>query len=182
MSSLAFQSGVVIRSAASNNSLLSQLDRGVSNNPALWGGGATFQNLVAGQSILAVDPNCHCFDPNKTLVLNPAAWTDAASGQFGTAAPYYNNVRWQRQPAESISLGWTFRMKEKATLNIRAEFQNMFNRVFLTPPSATNPTAAITHSTLGNLTGGYGYVNMVPGTTGFAPQPRQGQLVARFQF
>jgi hypothetical protein len=180
---LRYQSGAVIRSAASNNSLLSQLDRGVSNNPALWGGGATFQNRVAGQPLLLVDPNCHCFDPNTTLVLNPKAWSDAPAGQFGTAAPYYNDFRWQRQPAESISLGRTFRFKEKASFNIRAEFYNMFNRVFLTPPSATNPQAITTrNTTTGVLTGGYGYVNMVPGTMGFAPQPRSGQLVGRFMF
>src|SRR5206468_11932310 len=58
-------------------------------------------------------PNCHCFDPNTTLVLNPAAWTDAAPGQFGTAAAYYNDYRWQRQPAESLSFGRTFREKRR---------------------------------------------------------------------
>jgi hypothetical protein len=115
--------------------------------------------------------------------LNPKAWSDAPAGQFGTAAPYYNDFRWQRQPAESISLGRTFRFKEKASFNIRAEFYNMFNRVFLTPPSATNPQAITTrNTTTGVLTGGYGYVNMVPGTMGFAPQPRSGQLVGRFMF
>ena len=32
-------------------------------------------------------------------------------GTFGTAAPYYNDYRWQRQPAESLSLGRIFRMQ-----------------------------------------------------------------------
>ena len=181
---LRYQSGTVIRSAASNNSLLSQLDRGLSNNPALWGGGATLQNRVANQAVLAVDPNCHCIDPTSTLTLNKSAWSDAPAGVFGTAAPYYNDIRWQRQPAESISLGRTFRMKERATLNIRAEFYNMFNRLFLTPPSATNPALPPTKNILGQLTGGYGYVNMVPGpsNTTYVESPRSGQIVARFQF
>ncbi len=179
---LRYQSGVVIRSAGSNNALLSQMDRGLSNNPALWGGGATMQNRVSGQPILSTDPNCHCIDPFSTLTLNPNAWIDAPAGQFGTAAPYYNDVRWQRQPAESVSLGRTFRFKERASLNVRAEFYNVFNRVFLTPPAATNPQALTTRNNFGQLTGGYGFVNMVPGATGYVETPRSGQIVARFQF
>jgi hypothetical protein len=190
---LRYQSGSVLRSAASNNALLAQLSRGATNNPAVWGGGTTFQNRT-GEPLFLVDPNCHCFDPNTTLALNPKAWTDAPPGTFGTAAPFYNDYRWQRQPAESISLGRSFRLKERSVVTIRAEFYNMFNRLFRSAPcglsaagaaSATtcNPQAATTRNTqTGNLTGGYGYMNMVPGTIGFAPQPRTGQIVARFQF
>jgi hypothetical protein len=166
------------------------LDRGASNNPATWGGGTTFMNPVAGQPFLTVDPNCHCFDPNTTLVLNPAAWQDPGPGNFGTAAPYYNGNRWQRQPAESLSIGRTFRVSHgesfKGSLNIRAEFQNVFNRVFLTPPSTSatvTPLSPATKSTVtGNYTSGYGYVNEVAGTATFAAQPRSGQIVARFTF
>jgi len=32
--------------------------------------------------------NCHCFDPNKEFVLNPAAWTQPSAGQFGAAAAF----------------------------------------------------------------------------------------------
>ena len=180
---LRYQSGAIIRSAASNNALLSQLDRGVTNNPALWGGGTTFQNVVSGQPFLLKDPNCRCFDPTTSLILNPGAWQDVPAGEFGTAAPYYNDFRWQRQPAESISLGRTFRINHgenfKGSLNIRAEFQNVFNRVFLTAPVATNPQAPTTRTTQGLLTGGYGYINTVGG---FGTQPRSGQIVARFTF
>jgi hypothetical protein len=184
---LRYQSAQVIRSAYSNNALLSQLQRGVTNNPATWGGGFTYQNRVAGQPLLSVDPNCHCFDPNETLVLNPAAWTDAAPGQFGTAAPYYNDYRWQRQPAESLSMGRTFRVSHgesfKGQLNVRAEFQNIFNRMFLALPSNTNPQAPTFRNTAGTvITSGYGYVNVVPGTLTFGAQPRSGQIVARFTF
>ena len=179
---LRYQSGALIPVARSNNQLLAQLDRGATNNPAVWGGGSTFQNLT-GQPFLSVDPNCHCFDPTKTLALNPAAFADAPAGQFGTAAAFYTNYRWQRQPAESISLGRQFRVKERATFYIRAEFYNMFNRVFLTPPSSTNPQASTTTSAAtGLLTGGYGYMNLVPGALGYGPSPRTGQIVARFQF
>jgi hypothetical protein len=185
---LRYQSGALIRTPGSSNALLSQLDRGASNNPALWGGGTTLMNPVAGQSLTSVDPNCRCFDPTSTLILNPNAWQEVPAGQFGSGAPYYNDFRWQRQPAESISLGRTFRINHgdnfKGALNIRAEFQNIFNRTFLSAPSVggpfnVNPLTATTRNTLGQLTGGYGYVNTVNGA---GAQPRSGQLVARFTF
>jgi hypothetical protein len=185
---LRYQSGQVIATPPSSNNLLTQLARGLANNPALFGGGNTFENRNPGVSLLNVDPNCHCFNPQTTLPLNTAAWTDAAPGQFGTAAAYYNDYRWQRQPAESLSLGRAFRMfKERASLNVRVEFQNVFNRVFLTQPSiggfgVTNTNTAPGY-TNGVLTAGYGYINTTnPALPGFAPQPRSGQIVARFTF
>jgi hypothetical protein len=132
--------------------------------------------------VLNVDPNCHCFDPAQTLVLNPAAWTDAPAGQFGKSAPYYNDIRWQRQPAEALSLGRIFRFKESASLMIRIEFQNVFNRVFLSlpnPTTAANPSAPTTRYPNGTLSGGFGYVNTYGGT---GTRPRTGQIVARISF
>jgi hypothetical protein len=35
--------------------------------------------------------------------------------------------RWQRQPSESLSLGRTFRYKERLSFEFRAEFFNVFN-------------------------------------------------------
>ncbi len=70
---LRYQSGEVLRAPASNNNLLRQLGRGPENNPALWGGGTTLFNRVPGQPLLLKDPNCHCIDPTKDLVLNPNA-------------------------------------------------------------------------------------------------------------
>src|SRR5206468_3564107 len=67
---LRYQSGELIRVPASNNQLLNQLGRGPSNNPANWGGGTTFFNRVEGQPLFLKDPNCHCIDPTKDLVLN----------------------------------------------------------------------------------------------------------------
>ena len=34
------------------------------------------QNRVPGVPLFTQDLNCHCFDPNKTFVLNPAAWAN----------------------------------------------------------------------------------------------------------
>jgi hypothetical protein len=178
---LVYQSGDLIRVPASNNGLLTQLDRGPSNNPAVWGGGNTFWNINPGQSFLAKDPNCRCFDPTKDLVLNKAAWTDAAPGTFSQTAPYYNSYRWQRQPSEALNFGRNFRMGPKernVVLNLRAEFQNVFNRLFLSSPSPTNP-AAITTSNAAGLTGGYGFVNYINGA---GARPRSGQIVAKLTF
>lgn len=178
---LRFQSGDLIRVPGSNNGLLTLLDRGPENNPALWGGGRTFWNRVPGQAFLLKDPNCHCIDPTKDRVLNSAAWVDSPAGQFSDTAPYYNDFRWQRQPSEALSIGRNFRMakESKVVLNVRAEFQNVLNRLFLSTPSNVNPSAAVTNDPTGRLTGGYGYVNYINGA---GARPRSGQIVARLIF
>ena len=65
-----------------------------------------------GVPLFTQDLNCHCFDPNKTFVLNPAAWSNPAPGQWGTAAAYYSDYRYQRRPVENLSLARIFRIKE----------------------------------------------------------------------
>jgi hypothetical protein len=187
---LRYQSGALIPTPPSNNNLLNELARGTSNNPALWGGGYTYWNYT-GKPEFLVDPNSH-FDPTKQLVLNPAAWTDAPTGQFSVSAPYYNGNRWQRQPAESLSFGRNFRMgKEgKYNLHVRAEFQNIFNRLFYSTPavggfSAANPSSStqnmnsFPNGAPGALSSGYGFVNYLNGA---GDTPRSGQIVARFTF
>jgi hypothetical protein len=156
------------------------LGRDAQNNPAVWGGGATFQNKL-GTQYLSKDPNCHCIDAQHDLVLNPGNWQDVPAGTFGTSAPYYNDFRWQRKPSEALSLGRNFNVANegKVKLNVRAEFQNVFNRLFLSSPSATNPQAPITRNGSGQLTAGYGYVNFVNGA---GSTPRSGQIVARLIF
>jgi hypothetical protein len=98
-----------------------------------------------------------------------------------------------------MAFGRTFRIKERMSLMVRAEFQNIFNRVFYSVPSigsgfgvaptfVTTPTAHgnSLSGTSGLLSQGFGYVNWVNGgaftTYGVGPQPRSGQIVARFQF
>jgi len=186
---LRYQSGEVLRTPASNNGLLTQLARDRSNNPATWGGGSTFWNRT-GQPLFNFDPNCKCFDPTTQIVLNAGAWSDAPAGQFGTAAAYYNNYRWQRQPAESLSLGRTFGLdKENRTkLDLRVEFFNVFNRLFLASPAEVgkltqsagpNPAAPTVRNPQGAVTSGYGFVNTFNGN---GSSPRTGQIVARFSF
>jgi hypothetical protein len=186
---LRYQSGEVIRVPASNNGFFRQLQR--IDNPANWGGGNTFYNRVAGEPLLLFEPNCKCFDPTTELVLNPKAWTDAPAGTFGTAAPYYNDYRWQRQPQESLSLGRTFKLAREGsiTLDVRGELFNVFNRLFLSspagvsvggfPPAGPNPAAPTVRNSLGQLSSGYGFVRTFNGA---GTQPRTGQIVARFSF
>jgi hypothetical protein len=188
---LRYQSGQLLPVSKSNNNFLNQLARGPSNNPAVWGGGSTYQNLVPGQQLLLVDPNCHCFDPTKQLVLNPKAWTDVGPGQFGNAPAYQEGYRWQRQPQESMSFGRIFPLAKegKVTLQVRFEFQNIFNRVAYGTPTTTNPQA-LTFATnpfgngqLGALSSGFGFVNTLGGAPFGSPEnPRTGQFVARLQF
>jgi hypothetical protein len=132
---------------------------------------------VPGVPLFTQNLNCHCFDPNKTFVLNPAAWAQPGVGQFGTAAAYYDDYRYQRRPVENMSLGRTFRVKERVSLNIRMEFTNIFNRTQMSNPVATNAQATQTIVN-GQPTAGFGWIN----TTAVAAQSRQGTLVARFQF
>jgi len=125
-------------------------------------------------------------DPNG-LVLNKAAWQDAPAGQFSDTAPYYDNYRWQRQPSEALSLGRDFHLagENRVTLNVRAEFNNMFNRLFLQTPTATNPAAnTTTAASTGCVTGGYGFVNYINGGVAASggARPRTGQIVARLRF
>jgi hypothetical protein len=91
----------------------------------------TYAQRVPGQPLFLQDLNCHCFDPSTTVVLNANAWTDTPNGQFSPSAAYYNDFRYQRRPAELMSLGRIFRIKERATLLIRAEFNNIFSRTLM---------------------------------------------------
>ena len=148
-------------------------------------------NRVPGQSLFLVDPNSK-FDPTEQLALNPAAWVEAPYGQFGTSAAYYNDFRWQRQPSENMAFGRVFRIKERSTIQIRAEFQNIFNRLFYSAPvdgagflatfgNPSIPTLRFNtyNGASGLLSAGYGYSNWV---NGGAALPRSGQIVARFTF
>ena len=139
--------------------------------------GNTFFSRVPGQPLFLKDLNCHCVDPRKDLVLNPAAWTDAPDGQFGTSSAFYNDYRYQRRPSESLSLARNFRFLERMNLMLRAEFSNVFNRTYMADPSVTNATAATTTSN-GVLTGGFGFIN--PATV--QGPARQGTIIARLSF
>jgi carboxypeptidase family protein/TonB-dependent receptor-like protein len=145
----------------------------------------TYATRVPGAPLYLVDINCHCYDPSKTQVLNPAAWTDTPNGTFSPSAAYYNDYRYQRRPSELASFGRTFRLKERASLSLRAEFNNVFNRTLLLGATAgtyVNPSTALNTPVKpgpdGRNISGFGTIN----TTGTVSGERQGTIVARLTF
>lgn len=155
----------------------------------------TFQTgqyqVRTGAPLYLKDLNCHCFDPNTTLVLNPAAWANPAPGQYG-GATYYGDFRGERRPTENLGIGRQFRIKERVRLNIRAEFTNILNRTYLNNPAIsgtgispqTAPTCKQANGTNGacspgqQFASGFGTIN----TSSVLYPPRTGQIVARFEF
>jgi hypothetical protein len=115
------------------------------------------------------------WDPNATFILNPAAWTNPALGQFGTGSPYYNDYRARRVPSENMSLARVFTLKEGVSLQIRVELQNVFNRTVI--PNAFNLAVFPQLTANGVPTSGFGYSNAIN-----AGGQRTGQLVARINF
>jgi hypothetical protein len=105
--------------------------------------GASFANRVPGEPLFTVDLNCHCYDPNKTFVLNPKAWQDPPAGEFGASAAYYSDYRSQRRPMENMNFGRTFRIgggDSRMTLSVRMEFTNIFNRAYWADPTGESLT------------------------------------------
>jgi len=166
---LRYGSGFPIRVPGSNNALSSLLMRG------------TFANRVAGEPLFLKDLNCHCIDPNKEFVLNPKAWSDPAPGEWGYAAMYYSDYRYQRRPSEQLSVGRIFRITERMQASIRAEFFNVFNRTYMVDPDSTNFQATQSVAANGRVISGFGRIN-TGATTTQDFMPRSGQLVLRFQF
>jgi hypothetical protein len=157
------------------------------NNTSTLLRGATWATRVPGVPLFLQDLNCHCYDPSTTVVLNPNAWTSTPSGTFSPSAAYYNDFRYQRRPSELMSFGRTFRIKERASFQIRAEFNNVFNRSLLLSTTAgayVNPSTALgtppkTNSpTDPRFVSGFGTIN----TLGTLGGQRQGTLVARLTF
>lgn len=146
---------------------------------------------VAGQSIWSTnwvdysgtrrtDPlnlNRHCFDPTKTVVLNPEAWANPGVGRFSFSPLNYGDMRGVRWPTENLNLGRTFRLAERVTFNIRGEFQNVFNRMRIPQPSVGLFTS-VPQSSGGIFTGGFGTILTQNGTTNV----RTGLIVGRITF
>jgi hypothetical protein len=89
-----------------------------------------------------------------------------------------------------MNFGRNFRIgKEgKQNLQVRAEFQNVFNRHFYSAPGSAGANSPVSVPANNNfaingngntLSSGFGYVSWLNGA---GAQPRTGQLVARFTF
>jgi hypothetical protein len=174
---LQYASGLPILAPTSTNNLSTLLFR------------STYYNRVPGVPLFLKDLNCHCIDPTKDLVLNPAGWSNPTDGQWGSAAPYYNDYRYQRRPSESFSLGRVFAFKEQMRLTIRMNFTNVLNRLEMSNPAGSPSTPSTTGNVTGVpactgvnkcATGGFGFINFASGAT-FLPS-RQGTLEMRFSF
>jgi hypothetical protein len=131
-----------------------------------------------------IDINCGCFDPTKTVVLNPAAWENVPDGQWANNFSTIRDYRGFRYPSENFNLGRTFRVRERVTLNVRVEFSNAFNRTRLPQPTAGgNFAQQITRQTTPGIyqnaiNGGFGSVVPISGTA----DSRTGLFVGRLTF
>ncbi|MBV8729373.1 MAG: TonB-dependent receptor, partial [Acidobacteriia bacterium] len=164
------------------------------------GGSEDFR--IPGVPLYNKNLNCRCINPYTDVVLNPAAWQVPINGTFGPATgTYYGDFRTARYPSENFNIGRNFRVGHEGRYNleIRAEFVNILNRVELGAPITTNPTAQVTHNGFGQLSGGFGVINMTvagpqtsPSVTGnpltgastgqLYQNPRTGSIIARFTF
>lgn len=150
--------------------------------------GTNQQIRVAGQPLYNKDLNCHCINPFSDQVLNPLAWTNPVAGTFGPDT-LYSDFRGPRHPTESFNLGRNFRFKERMNFQIRAEFTNALNRVYLgNPVTNVAPANPVGRNNSGQITSGFGTINATstinsfPALAGNASLPRQGTLIARFTF
>jgi hypothetical protein len=130
-----------------------------------------------------LDLNCHCYDPTKTVVLNPNAWTNVPAGQWAANQSSIRSFRGFRIPSENANLNRNFRFREgRISLNVRVEFANIFNRTQLPNPTLGNfatPTTTFTGGANNGLfSGGYGTILPTAGTNG----QRTGTLVGRITF
>jgi hypothetical protein len=149
----------------------------------------TYVNRVSGAPVFAdqrgnpIDINGK-FNPDTTFVWNPKAWSQPADGTFGTATAYYSDYRGRRHPTENVSLARNFRLGSdgRYNLQLRAEFNNLFNRLYIPDPDAgTAPGTAQTYQADGiHTSGGFGYINMKASSV--AQNVRTGQIVMRFSF
>jgi hypothetical protein len=89
-----------------------------------------------------------------------------------------------------MSLGRNFRIGKEGKMNlqVRAEFQNVFNRHFYSSPASAGGSSPVSVPAFNNfaingngntLSSGFGYVNWLNGA---GAVPRTGTLVARFTF
>jgi hypothetical protein len=153
----------------------------------------TFMNRVEGQPLFAkpvkdssgkvtsytpIDINDRStYDPYSDFVLNPNAWTNPTAGQYGYSAAYFSDYKLKRNPSERMSLGRIFRFKEGVTLEVRADFDNIFNRTVLPAPTSGSITTQ-SWNAAGMTTSGFGDIGTISGST----TQRSGIIVARLRF
>jgi hypothetical protein len=138
----------------------------------------TRMNRVEGEPLYMGDLNSGDIDPSQDFALNPKAWANPAPGQTSASLPFYDDFRYQRRPDEQLSIGRSFRIRNRARFEVRGEFFNAFNRIQLNNPDAANPLQTQQRNAQGVPTAGFGRINT--GTV-FGP-PRSGQIVTRLSW
>ena len=124
---------------ASNNNFLYQMGVGSQDNPALFGSPQGLETTSgAAFRLPGFNPNS-AFRPHQNTGAESQS-VRRAVGHVRSLGAILDSNRWQRQPAESLSLARNFRVKERYEFPVRAEFQNLFNRVFYLAPATGNPT------------------------------------------
>ena len=145
-----------------------------------------------------LDPNCKCFNPQTTVLLNPAAWTLVPNGLYSNNYSTDRTYRGIRAPNENVNFSRNFRVKERVNILIRVEFQNAFNRMRIPNPSSgtfSGGGAALTCSsgtvstannqclkadgTAGVFSGGFGTIVVPAAGLGGT---RTGDLIMRINF
>ncbi len=169
---LRYQSGALITAPTSNDNL----------GTYLAGASAQYMTRVPGQPLYLINPNGK-IDPTQQLLLNPAAWTECGpTATFGCGAPRYADFRQRRSPQEDIALGRRFVLSDTHStrfFEIRMEMYNPFNRIVFPAIGVGNPITAATHNSNGQLTGGFGFMNVNNIAAGTA---RNMLVVARIAF
>jgi hypothetical protein len=132
----------------------------------------------------ALDIDCHCFDPEKTQVLNPLVWENVPDGTWAAQTQVLPFFRNGRRPTESANFARNFRFGPEARFNlqVRVEFQNIFNRKFVPNPVLGNFTAPVIVTSDGRNISGFGTFGNLRNAGAFGSSQRSGQLVARFSF
>ena len=168
---LRYQSGDLITAPTSNNN--------VSNY--LASASTQYMTRVPGQSLYLTDMNGK-IDPTQQLMLNPAAWAECGpTATFGCGAPRFTDFRQRRTPQEDIGLGRRVSLSSEKSryFEIRVEMYNPFNRIVFPSTAVGNPITAPTRNSNGQLTGGFGFMNVNNITAGTA---RNMLVVARIAF
>ena len=136
---------------------------------ALTNATAQTANLVSPNSVYASNPSF-------AQILNMAAFQPPALGTYGNLA--YNNIRGPDVIQLNVALSRTFPVREKMSVQIRAEFFNL--------PNLVNGNAGATNTTIGALNSSiFGQVNTdISGNNGLtnSGDPRIIQFAGKFVF
>ena len=91
-----------------------------------------------------LDINCKCFDPEKTIVLNPNAWTTVPDGQWAAQTQQLPFFRASRRPSESANLARNFKFGPDGRYTLQ-EFQERLQHVPQVESHTLGPSGHMIH-------------------------------------